>query len=129
MSEAKTEKPRVPAVEGWFTMSDPPTLTGTRCTACKTVFFPRETVAIYRLASHGRYEEAREIYRWFMPLLHLDVSHRFVQNIKVVEEMVRGTSPVVRAPRLALDGEELERVRQIVVAALETQPDLARYGL
>ncbi|MCA9574689.1 MAG: OB-fold domain-containing protein [Myxococcales bacterium] len=45
MSEAKTEKPRVPAVEGWFTMSDPPTLTGTRCTACKTVFFPRETVA------------------------------------------------------------------------------------
>jgi 1-pyrroline-4-hydroxy-2-carboxylate deaminase len=91
--------------------------------------FPRETVAIYRLAAHGRYEEAREIYRWFMPLLHLDVSHRFVQNIKVVEEMVRGTSPVVRAPRLALDGEDLEQVRQIVAAALETQPDLARYGL
>jgi len=91
--------------------------------------FPRETVAIYRLATHGRYEEAREIYRWFMPLLHLDVSHRFVQNIKVVEEMVRGTSPVVRAPRLALDGDDLERVRQIVAAALETQPDLARYGL
>jgi dihydrodipicolinate synthase/N-acetylneuraminate lyase len=91
--------------------------------------FPRETVAIYTLATHGRYEEAREIYRWFMPLLHLDVSHRFVQNIKVVEEMVRGTSTVVRAPRLELEGAELERVRDIVAAALETQPDLARYGL
>lgn len=91
--------------------------------------FPRETVAIYRLATHGRYEEAREIYRWFMPLLHLDVSHRFVQNIKVVEEMVRGTSTTVRAPRLELEGAELERVREIVAAAIETQPDLARYGL
>lgn len=90
--------------------------------------FPRETVAIYKLATHGRYEEAREIYRWFMPLLHLDVSHRFVQNIKVVEEMVRGTSTTVRAPRLELEGAELERVRDIVAAALETQPDLARYG-
>jgi 4-hydroxy-tetrahydrodipicolinate synthase len=90
--------------------------------------FPRETVAIYTLANHGRYAEAREIYRWFMPLLHLDVSHRFVQNIKVVEEMVRGTSTVVRAPRLELEGAELERVRDIVAAALETQPDLSRYG-
>jgi dihydrodipicolinate synthase/N-acetylneuraminate lyase len=91
--------------------------------------FPRETVAIYKLATHGRYEEAREIYRWFMPLLHLDVSHRFVQNIKVVEEIVRGTSTVVRAPRLELEGAELEQIRDIVAAALETQPDLARYGL
>ncbi len=91
--------------------------------------FPRETVAIYKLATHGRYDEAREIYRWFMPLLHLDVSHRFVQNIKAVEEVVRGTSTVVRAPRLELEGAELERVRDIVAAALETQPDLARYGL
>jgi dihydrodipicolinate synthase/N-acetylneuraminate lyase len=91
--------------------------------------FPRETVAIYKLATHGRYDEAREIYRWFMPLLHLDVSHRFVQNIKAVEAVVRGTSTVVRAPRLELEGAELERVRDIVAAALETQPDLARYGL
>ena len=90
--------------------------------------FPRETVAIYRLAAEGRYAEAREIYRWFMPLLHLDVSHRFVQNIKVVEGMVRGTSTVVRAPRLELEGEELERVEEIAAAAIATQPDLARYG-
>lgn len=91
--------------------------------------FPRETVAIYRLACEDRYAEAREIYRWFMPLLHLDVSHRFVQNIKVVEGIVRGTSTIVRAPRLELEGAELERVEETVAAALATQPDLARYGL
>jgi len=91
--------------------------------------FPRETVAIHDLTVAGRIAEAREIYRWFMPLLHLDVSHRFVQNIKVVENMVRGTSTTVRAPRLALDGEELAKVMEIVKAALETQPDLAKYGL
>jgi 4-hydroxy-tetrahydrodipicolinate synthase len=91
--------------------------------------FPRETVAIHRLAEAGRYAEAREIYRWFMPLLHLDVSHRFVQNIKVVEGIVRGTSTVVRAPRLELEGEELERIEETVAAALATQPDLARYGV
>ena len=91
--------------------------------------FPRETVAIHTLIAAGRIAEAREIYRWFMPLLHLDVSHRFVQNIKLVENMVRGTSTVVRAPRLPLDGEELEQVMEIVAAALETQPDLTRYGL
>ena len=47
--------------------------------------FPRETVAIYDLMRAGRIEDAREIYRWFMPLLHLDVSPRFVQNIKLAE--------------------------------------------
>ena len=73
--------------------------------------FPRETVAIYDLVHAGRIDEAREIYRWFMPLLHLDVSQRFVQNIKLVEHMVRGTATTVRAPRLELAGEEMARGR------------------
>ena len=91
--------------------------------------FPRETVAIYDLMREGRIEEAREIYRWFMPLLHLDVSNRFVQNIKLAEHLVRGTAPTVRAPRLELAGEELARVESIVSAALAKRPDLALYGL
>ena len=90
--------------------------------------FPRETVAIYDLMRAGRIEDAREIYRWFMPLLHLDVSQRFVQNIKVAENVVRGTSTTVRAPRLELVGEELAQVRAIVTAALARRPDLGRYG-
>ncbi len=91
--------------------------------------FPRETVAIYDLARAGRMAEAREIYRWFMPLLHLDVSARFVQNIKLAEHMVRGTATTVRAPRLELAGKEKAAVEAVVAAALKKRPDLARYGL
>jgi 4-hydroxy-tetrahydrodipicolinate synthase len=91
--------------------------------------FPRETVAIYRLALEGRYGEAREIYRGFMPLLHLDFSPRFVQNIKLTEHLVRGTSPAVRAPRLALEKADAEAVAAVVATALKTRPDLAKYGL
>ena len=91
--------------------------------------FPRETVAIYDLMRAGRIEEAREIYRWFMPLLHLDVSLRFVQNIKLVEHLTRGTAATMRAPRLELAGAEKAQVEALVAAALKTRPDLARYGL
>jgi 4-hydroxy-tetrahydrodipicolinate synthase len=90
--------------------------------------FPRETVVVHDLVVAGRIAEARDIYRWFMPLLHLDVSHRFVQNIKTAEAMVRGTSVAVRTPRLPLEGEELARVRDIVAAALKTRPNLERYA-
>jgi uncharacterized OB-fold protein len=39
-----SEKPRVPAVEGWFTVDeDAPALTGTRCRRCGSWFFPKET--------------------------------------------------------------------------------------
>jgi len=91
--------------------------------------FPRETIAIYKLASAKRYEEARAIYRWFMPLLHLDYSVRFVQNIKLVEHFVRGTSITVRAPRLELTKDETAEVRRLVETALRTRPDLSKYGL
>ena len=90
--------------------------------------FPRETVAIHDLVLAGRIPEAREIYRWFMPLLHLDVSHRFVQNIKLVEHLVRGTGTTVRAPRLDLPADERSRIEAVVAAARKNRPDLARYS-
>lgn len=86
--------------------------------------FPRETVALYKLAVAGRHLDALELYRWFMQLLHLDVSTKFVQNIKLAEAIVRGTSPVVRAPRMQLIGEERDRVTRIVEAALANRPTL-----
>lgn len=92
------------------------------------VAFPRETVAIYELAKAGRMAEALELYRWFFPLLHLDVSVRFVQNIKLVEHMTRGTSLAVRAPRLPLVGAAEAEVRRVVEQALAARPDLGRYG-
>jgi 4-hydroxy-tetrahydrodipicolinate synthase len=86
--------------------------------------FPRETVAIYRLLQQRRLDEAIAIYRWFLPLLHLDIGPRFVQQIKLVEHLVRGTSPVVRQPRLELVGEESARIRRLVEASLEHRPVL-----
>jgi dihydrodipicolinate synthase/N-acetylneuraminate lyase len=86
--------------------------------------FPAETVAIARLIRTGRIEEARRIYRWFAPLLHLDVSTKLVQNIKLVESLVGVGSEVVRPPRLPLVGAEREHIIAIVKQALDTRPDL-----
>ena len=86
--------------------------------------FPKETVAIYELATSGRIEEARDIYRWFMPMLHLDVSTKLVQNIKLVEALVGVGNDRVRPPRLPLAGEERARVEKIVKDALATRPEL-----
>jgi dihydrodipicolinate synthase/N-acetylneuraminate lyase len=89
------------------------------------VAFPHETVAIYRLVQQGRIEEALEIYRWFLPLLHLDIGPKFVQQIKLVEHLVRGTSPVVRQPRLALIGDEDAMVRRLVEKSLRERPTIS----
>lgn len=88
--------------------------------------FPAETVAIWRLAKAGRWEEARTIYRWFRPLLDVDVSARLVQNIKLVEALVIDTNDRCRAPRLALAGPERERIAAIVRAALKSRPKLPK---
>jgi dihydrodipicolinate synthase/N-acetylneuraminate lyase len=88
------------------------------------VAFPKETVAIYQLARDGRFEEAREIYRWFRPLLDLDVSLRLVQNIKLVEALVTGSNDRVRLPRLPLSGAARAHVEAVVEAALKNRPEL-----
>lgn len=86
------------------------------------VAFPRETVRIYDLMMAKKWAEAREIYEWFLPLLNLDIGPKFVQQIKLVEEMVGVGSARVRSPRLALSEPEVERVRQIVEQSLANRP-------
>ena len=83
--------------------------------------FPRETVRLYELASEQRWEEARELYRWFTPLLHLDIGSKLVQYIKLAQAMVGLGTETVRAPRMALVGAERERVIGIIQTALEAQ--------
>jgi 4-hydroxy-tetrahydrodipicolinate synthase len=87
--------------------------------------FPTETVALYNLVKAGRMKEALELYRWFMPLLHLDVSTKFVQNIKLAEAMVGVGTECVRAPRLPLSGSERKHVEHIIARAIETRPRVA----
>lgn len=88
------------------------------------VAFPHETVAIYELARAGRYQEARDIYRWFMPMLHLDVSTKLVQNIKLAEVISGVGTETVRPPRLPLVGTERDHVVRVVEEALRSRPEL-----
>lgn len=84
--------------------------------------FPAETVAVYELVQQGRIKEAVEIYRWFMPLLELDIHSKLVQYIKLAEAQVGIGSEYVRAPRLTLIGEERERVLAVINHALANRP-------
>jgi 1-pyrroline-4-hydroxy-2-carboxylate deaminase len=88
--------------------------------------FPAETVAIYRLAAAGRIEEARAIFRWFLPLLELDLHAKLVQYIKLAEAEAGLGTEYVRAPRLTLIGEERERVLGIIRQSIATRPLLPR---
>lgn len=86
--------------------------------------FPHETVAIYELVKTGRIEEALDLFRWFLPLLELDVNTKLVQNIKLAETATGIGTEYVRKPRLPLAGEERRQVQQIIDDALETRPEI-----
>lgn len=89
--------------------------------------FPRETVAVYRLMQQGRRDEALAIYRWFRPLLDLDVSTYLVQNIKLAEVLAIGSNDRVRMPRLPHSGKRREAVEKIVREAMEMRPQLPAF--
>jgi 1-pyrroline-4-hydroxy-2-carboxylate deaminase len=86
--------------------------------------FPNETVMIYNLVKEGKIEEAAYIYRWFMPLLELDIHPKLVQYIKLAEAEVGLGSEYVRAPRLTLVGEEREKVLKIIRDGIAARPKL-----
>jgi 4-hydroxy-tetrahydrodipicolinate synthase len=85
--------------------------------------FPRETVALYDLMKAGEWDKALKLYQWFTPLLHLDVSTKLVQNIKLAETLAGVGNENVRRPRLPLAGDERARVEAIVQAALRNRPE------
>ncbi|MFT5762407.1 MAG: dihydrodipicolinate synthase/N-acetylneuraminate lyase [Polaribacter sp.] len=89
--------------------------------------FPAETVAIYKLEKAGRHQEALAIYRWFLPLLELDINTKLVQNIKLAEVATGIGTENVREPRLPLVGSERENVLAIIESGLKTRPTLPEY--
>ncbi|GAA4268362.1 dihydrodipicolinate synthase family protein [Hyunsoonleella aestuarii] len=89
--------------------------------------FPHETVAIYELQRAGRIEEALSIYRWFMPLLELDINPKLVQYIKLASKYTEIGSEYVRAPRLILEGKEREEIIAIIEQGLRSRPKLPNY--
>lgn len=89
--------------------------------------FPAETVAIYELQKAGRMHEALEIYRWFLPLLELDINPKLVQNIKLAEVATGIGTETVRPPRLPLVGEERKHVLDVIEKGIATRPKLPNY--
>ncbi len=89
--------------------------------------FPKETVAIYELQRVGNIQKALEIYRWFLPLLELDINPKLVQNIKLAEVATGIGTEQVRAPRLPLIGKEREQVLKIIQNGIKNRPNLPDY--
>ena len=87
--------------------------------------FPEESLRLFELASAGHLDDARKLYRWFMPLLHLDCHVKLVQYIKLAQAMAGLGSETVRAPRMILEGAERERIAAIIQAGLDARPRLA----
>jgi 1-pyrroline-4-hydroxy-2-carboxylate deaminase len=86
--------------------------------------FPIETVAVYELTRSGKIDEATAIYRWFMPLLELDIHPKLVQYIKFAQAQTGLGTEHVRAPRLVLEGEERKRILKVIADGIAARPSL-----
>jgi 4-hydroxy-tetrahydrodipicolinate synthase len=93
-----------------------------------TSAFPTESVRLVAAAYAGKWEEARDIYRWFMPLLHLDAEHDLVQSIKLAETIMGRGSERVRMPRMPLTGERRAEVTRMVEQCRATQPSKRQHA-
>ncbi|MBM3998737.1 MAG: dihydrodipicolinate synthase family protein [Planctomycetes bacterium] len=90
--------------------------------------FPDENRALWDLATAGRWDEARELYRWYTPLLHLDTHVKLVQFIKLAMVECGWGAETVRAPRLPLVGRERDEVLGVIRRAIDTRPRVAVEG-
>ena len=90
------------------------------------IAFPNENQYFWELTRAGKWDEARAIYRWFTPLLHLDVSTKFVQYIKLAVQEAGLGQEWVRSPRLVLKGEERKRVLKIIHDGIAKRPKLPK---
>jgi 1-pyrroline-4-hydroxy-2-carboxylate deaminase len=86
--------------------------------------FPRETVAIFNLVKSGNYMQALELYRWFLPLLELDIHPKLVQYIKFAEAKTGLGTEYTRPPRLPLIGDERNRIESLIDLALASKPEI-----
>jgi 4-hydroxy-tetrahydrodipicolinate synthase len=84
--------------------------------------FPDENRRLWELATSGRLDEARRLYRWYTPLLHLDTHPKLVQYIKLAMSETGLGSETVRAPRLPISGTEREEILAIIQTAIRTRP-------
>lgn len=89
--------------------------------------FPNETVAVYKFLKAGNYDKALKIYRWFLPLLELDIHPKFAQYIKLAATRTGLGNENVRAPRLKLIGAEREEIFQVINNAIKAREEILCY--
>jgi len=90
--------------------------------------FPRETVEIFQLVKNGQIDEARTLFRWFLPLLELDIHPKLVQYIKLAESKTGLGTEHTRPPRLPLIGEERNRIELLIDHAMKTKPQIHEFA-
>ncbi len=93
------------------------------------IAFPRENQYLWELTRKGKWDKAREFYRWFTPLLHLDVHPKFVQYIKLAVQECGLGAEWVRPPRLALAGTERKQILKIIHDGIKNRPKIPRGAL
>jgi 4-hydroxy-tetrahydrodipicolinate synthase len=89
---------------------------------------PAESIEVFEAAREGRWDDARALYEWFLPLLRLDTVPKFVQLIKLVQAEMGQGNAIVRPPRLELEGAELSDVRALIRERLAARPSIRRAG-
>lgn len=87
---------------------------------------PLESVAVFDYAVTGQMDKALALYNWFLPLLRMDTVPKFIQLIKLVQQECGHGSARVRAPRMELEGAELQEAKRIIARALKTRPQIER---
>jgi 4-hydroxy-tetrahydrodipicolinate synthase len=90
------------------------------------IAFPRENQYFWELTRKGEWDKAREIYRWFTPLLHLDTHPKFVQYIKLAVQEAGLGKEWTRAPRLPLTGAERKQVLGVIHTGIKNRPKLPK---
>jgi len=90
------------------------------------IAFPRENQYLWDLTRRGEWEKARQVYRWFTPLLHLDTHVKFVQYIKLAVQECGLGEEWVRLPRLILSGPERKQILKIIHEGMENRPKIPR---
>ncbi len=90
------------------------------------IAFPEENQYLWDLTREGNWEKAREVYRWFTPLLHLDTHVKFVQYIKLAVQECGLGAEWTRAPRLPLTGGERKQVLKVIHDGIKSRPKISR---
>ena len=90
------------------------------------IAFPAENQLFWELTRRGEWDRARELYRWFTPLLHLDTHPKFVQYIKLAVQECGLGAEWTRPPRLPLAGEERKQVLKVIHDGIKNRPKLPK---